>query len=86
MKYLKNFNENQSDILYEEISDIDYSNRINRHGDDIEFSPDFRSKLVDQAGVMDITTVGPYIRDLYLTNHNALFIVYLCLYLCWNEV
>ena len=68
MKYLKNFNENQSDILYEEISDIDYSNRINRHGDDIEFSPDFRSKLVDQAGVMDITTVGPYIRDLYLTN------------------
>ena len=31
MKYLKNFNENQSDILYEEISDIDYSNRINKY-------------------------------------------------------
>lgn len=68
MKYLKKFNENHSDILYQEIDERDYENRINIHGDDIDFSPDFRTKLLDQSGLKDITSCGPFIYELYLTN------------------
>ncbi len=66
MKYLKKFNENKSDMLYEEISDIDYENRTNIHGKDIKFSPDFRLKLY-QVGIKDITSCGPFLNEVYLT-------------------
>lgn len=60
MKYLKKFNENKSDILYEEISERDYVNITNRHGEHIEFSPDFESTLLKQAGVKDVTSWSIY--------------------------